>query len=344
MSREKIVILGSTGSIGCNALEVIRKFPDKFEVYALVAGKNKALLSEQVKEFSPKIALLAEDVGVAALLPTEAAIDSGKKVLLANKESLVCAGEILSAKAGHSGAQIVPVDSEHSAIFQLLSHENRKDLNKVTLTASGGPFLRTAKEEFAKITPAMAVKHPKWSMGRKISVDSATLMNKALEVIEARWLFDLAPEKITVIVHPQSIIHSLVEFCDGAQFAHLSVPDMKGAIAYALAYPKERLPKVMQPLDLAALKTLSFEEVDSERFPAVQLAYKCLKIGGAAPCVLNLANEAAVGRFLAGNLSFDKITTVVEETLEQFSSSSLSAIKDIFDLKQRIWEKLSWNG
>jgi 1-deoxy-D-xylulose-5-phosphate reductoisomerase len=256
--------------------------------------------------------VMAGIVGAAGLASTLAAVRAGKRVLLANKEAMVMAGPLVTAAARASGARILPVDSEHNAVFQCFS--GQKFVSRIVLTASGGPFRATPVESLGAVTPDQACAHPNWVMGRKISVDSATMMNKGLEVIEARWLFDVAPERIEVLIHPQSIVHSLVEYADGSMIAQLSNPDMRVPIAHALAYP-ERMASGAQPLDLASIRHLSFEKPDLARFPCLALAYEALRAGGTAPAVLNAANEVAVEAFLSGRLAFTGISGVIADTL-----------------------------
>lgn len=356
---KRIVILGSTGSIGRNALWVAERFPDRLQVVGLGAGKNIDLLAEQVQRFRPRVvavltAELAGDlrrrlapgteilaglsgyqqvaalpeselvlsamVGAAGLVPTLAALRAGKDLALANKETLVMAGDLVTTEVRRHQVTLLPVDSEHSAIFQALAGHRRQDLSRIVLTASGGPFLHAGPEELQRVTPAQALAHPNWRMGPKVTIDSATLMNKGLEVIEARWLFDLDLSQIGVAIHPQSIVHSLVEYVDGSVIAQLGIPDMRVPIAYALTYP-ERLPLDLPPLDLLAVQTLTFLEPDRARFPCLGLAFAALKAGGTMPAVLNAANEVAVEAFLAGRIPFLAIGVVVEETLGQHRSS-----------------------
>ncbi|AEH45937.1 1-deoxy-D-xylulose 5-phosphate reductoisomerase [Thermodesulfatator indicus DSM 15286] len=366
---KKIAILGSTGSIGRSTLEVVEAFPDRFKVVALTAGENIELLAKQAEKFKPlqvacKNEYLAEKlkpllpkgvkllhgkegiiacarhpevesvvsalVGSAGLLPTFAAVEAGKTLALANKESLVMAGKLLIEKARETGSQIIPVDSEHSAIFQALQAGRAQEVNKIILTASGGPFRERPKETFNKITPEEALKHPNWRMGPKITIDSATLMNKGLEVIEAHFLFNVPPEKIDVVIHPQSIVHSLVEFVDGSVIAQLGVPDMRVPIAYALSYP-ERLPLPFPKLDLVKASPLTFEVPDLEKFPCLALAYEALRLGGTAPAVLNAANEVAVEVFLEGRLRFDLIPEVIRETLVRADIKEPSSIDEVIN-------------
>ena len=348
-----LALFGATGSIGASTLDVAARHPERYRVFALTAKASAGPLAELCRRHRPRYAVLsgmAEDrelkrrfsefntellfgaealelvarhpetqtvmaaiVGAAGLASTLAAVRAGKRVLLANKEALVMAGPLVMRAARESGTQILPVDSEHNAVFQCLG--NSKNPRRIILTASGGPFRVAAIGSLSNVTPEEACAHPNWVMGRKISVDSATMMNKGLEVIEARWLFDLAPERIEVVIHPQSVVHALVEYADGSVIAQLSNPDMRVPIANALAYP-ERLESGAQPLDLACIKNLSFEKPDLVRFPCLGLAYTALRAGGTAPAVLNAANEVAVEAFLAGRLRFTGIAEVIAETLE----------------------------
>jgi 1-deoxy-D-xylulose-5-phosphate reductoisomerase len=373
---KNISILGSTGSIGQSTLSVVEKFPDRFKVVALAAGNNVEVLEKQVRQFRPSIIsvvspFVAEDlkkrcsdvnvrifsgvegmiqvaaaeeaqitvsaiVGTAGLVPTLAAIRAGKTIALANKEVLVTAGELVMAECKRQGVKLLPVDSEHSAIFQCLHAGENKDLRKLILTASGGPFRSFSKKDLAKATRAQALKHPNWSMGRKITIDSATLMNKGLEVIEARWLFDMEPDRITVLVHPQSIVHSMVEYADGAVVAQLGMPDMRGPIAYALSYP-ERLDNVSPALDLAAVGTLTFEEPDLERFPCLAYAFRALEAGGSMPAALSAANEVAVKYFLDGKIGYTDIARVIEATMDAHTPSPIRDVEDA--LKADLWAR-----
>lgn len=351
-----ISILGSTGSIGRNALDIVRRFPEHFTVKALAAKRSVALLADQIGEFMPEAAAVFDEaaarqlmtllpagcqtqilhgetgyhsvaawgsatltltamVGGAGLLPTLAAIDAGKTVALANKETLVMAGAVVTARAAARGVTILPVDSEHSAVFQCLQGQRREHVAQILLTASGGPFLNRVRNDLVGITPAEALRHPNWAMGAKITIDSATLMNKGLEVIEAQWLFGVRPEMIRVVVHPQSIIHSMVAFRDGAVMAQLGVPDMKAAIAYALSYP-ERL-ALEQPLpNFSGGTALTFAEPDIEKFPCLGLAFEACRRGGTLPAVLNAANEVAVNAFLEHRAGFTAIPLIVRETMQ----------------------------
>lgn len=301
----------------------------------LICGDDEIIAAVRESDASVVVAAV---VGMAGLSGVVAALESGKDVALANKESLVVAGSLVVEKVNAHGVRLLPVDSEHSAIFQALQGVPREDLDSVVLTASGGPFLRTPAEDFRSITPEQAVRHPKWNMGAKISVDSATLMNKALEVIEARWLFDLQPERIEVIVHPQSIIHSMVRLRDGALLAQLSVPDMKGPIAYALTFPGPRLQGVMPRLDFAQLGQFTFEEVDHKRFPSIQRALECLRGARGAAAVFNAANEVAVSEFLNNRLPFASIYRVIDQALERFGGSSYASLSDLDELCTAVTE------
>ncbi|MCU0473405.1 MAG: 1-deoxy-D-xylulose-5-phosphate reductoisomerase [Bacteroidales bacterium] len=359
---ERIALLGSTGSIGTQALDVISRFPDKFIVEVLIGGSNINLLTSQARRFLPSTVVisnknhyqklnenlrgtgievfageeameqviagskadivLAAIVGYSGLRPTIAAIKAGKKIALANKETLVVAGEIISKLISDSGSTIIPVDSEHSAIFQCLSGEERNSVEKITLTASGGPFLNLSSEMLAKVRPQDALRHPNWNMGDKVTIDSASMMNKGLEVIEARWLFNLNPEQINVIIHPQSVIHSFVHFKDGSVKAQLGLPDMRLPILFALSYP-HRIDSDLPRLDFKDHPTLTFSEPDNRKFRNLSLAYQALKEGGNKPCILNAANEVAVNAFLSGNSGFLQMSDIVEYTLEnsQYVSS-----------------------
>jgi len=349
----KVSVLGSTGSIGVSTLELFDRAGVDLEVTALVAGRNAARLAEQALRWRPQLAVIQDEatlpelrhrlkgagvesaagpaavieaataeaqwvmsaiVGFAGLAPTLAAANTGAIVALANKESLICAGPHLLRAAKLAGGVVIPVDSEHSAIFQVFAPENAQHVARLILTASGGPFRSWSREQMARATPEQAVAHPNWSMGAKISVDSATMMNKGLEVIEAAYLFAMPPERVDVLVHPQSIVHSLVEYADGSTLAQLGPPDMKAPIACAFAWP-DRLPWPAQKLDLARVGTLSFEDPDYERFPALRIAKLALAEGGAAPAAMNAADEIAVAAFLDRRIGFLDIAAVVEETL-----------------------------
>jgi len=373
---KRISILGSTGSIGQSTLSVVEKFPDRFTVVALAAGNNIDLLEKQVRQFRPRVAAVLSErsaaqlkercvglnvrvlsgvegmiqvaaadevdmtvsaiVGTAGLVPTIAAIRAGKHIALANKEVLVTAGELVVAEARSRGVSIYPVDSEHSAIFQCLQAGEDRDIRRLILTASGGPFRASSKKALEQVTLAQALKHPNWSMGRKITIDSATLMNKGLEVIEARWLFNIPPERIKVLVHPQSIVHSMVEYRDGAVVAQLGMPDMKGPIAYALSYP-ERLENVSPALDLAKVGTLTFEEPDLERFPCLAYAFDALQAGGSMPAVLSAANEVAVKYFLEEKIGYADIARVIRATMDAHAPSKITTVEDA--LKADLWAR-----
>jgi len=347
-----VTILGSTGSIGRSALEVISKYRDRFNVVGLTAKNNIVLLEEQIKAFNPEIAAVADEIcalelrkklgirvlsgdsgiaevasynkadfvlsaiiGFAGLFPTLSSVRAGMTIGLANKESLVVAGEIVMKDAVKSGAKIIPVDSEHSAIFQCLEGRSRESVKRIVITASGGPFLGKGISELKKVTIEEALKHPNWDMGKKITIDSATLMNKGLEVIEAHRLFGFSPDMIDVLIHPQSIIHAMVEWKDSSYIAQLSVPDMKGPIAYALTYP-ERLDDPMPFLDLSTVGKLTFEKPDTECFPCLLYAYEAMKIGGTMLAVLNAANEVAVAAFLQREIGFNDIPVVINNTMQ----------------------------
>lgn len=365
---KKIAILGSTGSIGTQTLEVVEKFPENFQVTALTTGGNIDLLEKQIRKFQPSLAVVMEEnkakeltarvshlsvevlcgleglqtvathnqvemvvvavVGSIGLLPTISAIERGKTIALANKETLVAAGAIVMRKAKEKGVMIIPIDSEHSAIFQSLQAGKQEELSKIILTASGGPFRNFSWQDLSHVTPEQALKHPNWSMGGKITIDSATLMNKGLEVIEAKWLFDVELDKIEVVVHPQSIIHSLVEFQDKSVIAQLGLPDMKVPIQYALTYP-ERFSNNLPSLELIKQKELTFEAPDLQRFPCLKYAYDALEAGGTMPTVLNAANEIAVYAFLKKQIGFLEIPRVIDLVMEKHQSTTSPNIEDI---------------
>lgn len=368
---QTISILGSTGSIGTQALQLVALHPERFRVAAMTAHSNKALFFEQVRAFRPEMAgltlpipmeeipadlrfckwvmgkealhaaaaevpadmVLVSVVGIAGLQSVMDALTAKRQVLLANKEALVTGGHLVMDAARRIGKPILPVDSEHSAIFQCLQGAAGNQPTKLLLTASGGPFRTWDRERIDRATRQEALNHPNWSMGAKITVDSASMFNKALEIIEARWLFDMAPEKIEVVVHPQSIIHSAVEFADGAVIAQLGVPDMRVPIQYAMSYP-ERLTTGSKPLDLFALGQLTFERGDENRFPALRIVKECLRAGGAACTILNGANEAAVAAFLAEKIPFGGITRLVETALDRLGSMPADTLTDIFHADQ----------
>ena len=365
-----ISILGATGSIGASTLDLIRRNRDQWRVVALSANSNAAELAQLAREFSAELAVVADEaclpslrealagteiapaageaalveaaarpaditvaaiVGCAGLAPTMAAIAQGNTVALANKEALVSAGEVMTAAVAHSGATLLPVDSEHNAIFQCLAGNDLAHVRWITLTASGGPFRDWPAERLAHATPAEAVKHPNWSMGAKISVDSATMMNKGLEYIEAYHLFPVGTERIRIIVHPQSIVHSMVEYRDGSTLAQLGPSDMRVPIASALAWPA-RMDTPCAPLDLAAIGELTFRAPDEQRFPATRLAREAAAAGGGVPAVLNAANEVAVAAFLSGKLAFTRIAAQVEETLGRFAPRAPASLDEVIAL------------
>ncbi len=366
-----ISILGSTGSVGVTTLDVVSRFPDRFRVVALAAGQNLDLLVDQIKRCKPELVSvatpeLARDlkdrlgggkvdivhgmdgaisvathrdaqfvmsaiVGAVGLRPTLAAAKAGKDVGFANKETLVVAGEVMTRAVRDSGSKLLPVDSEHNAIFQCLEGRQRANLKRIILTASGGPFLKLPLERFATVTIAEALKHPTWRMGAKITIDSASLMNKGLEVIEARWLFDLPAEQISVVIHPQSVIHSMVEMIDGSVIAEMAIPDMAIPVAYALAYP-ERLPMThLKPLSLAECGALTFEQPDLGRFPCLRLAFEALKAAGTMPCALNAANEVMVAAFLAGEAQFLDIPRNLETVMARHSNQPARTLEDLIE-------------
>ncbi len=377
---QTLTILGSTGSIGVSTLDVVSRHPDKFQIFALAGHSQVEKLAEQCRQFAPKYAVVADEnranelrqqlgslhtevlfgkqalidiatapevtgvmcaiVGAAGLPSALAAAQHGKTIYLANKETLVVSGSLFMETAKKHGAKVLPIDSEHNAIFQVLPHDyaGNMDMHGVTsivLTASGGSFLHTPIAELAHITPAQAVKHPNWSMGQKISVDSSTMMNKGLELIEAHWLFNCPPDKLEVVIHPQSIIHSMVRYTDGSVLAQLGNPDMRTPIAYCLGLP-ERIDSGVGALDFGKLSGLTFAEPDFARYPCLKLAYDAMFSGGSAPCVLNAANEVAVAAFLRGQIGFTDIAKVVSACLEQHSASDLHHIDDLLDLDSQI--------
>jgi 1-deoxy-D-xylulose-5-phosphate reductoisomerase len=366
---KRLAVLGSTGSIGRNVLDVVRQFPDKFQIVGLAAGRNLALLAEQVRSFRPALVSVQDEnlvgelanllspadrvkivagtagasevaagtqadlvvaamVGAVGLEPTLTAIRQGIAIALANKETLVSAGSLVMEAARQHQVPVIPIDSEHSAIFQAIQGNQPKDIRCLWITASGGPFLRKTKEELASVTAEAALKHPNWSMGPKITIDSATLMNKGLEVIEASVLFKLPAQNIKVHVHPQSIIHSLVEYIDGSVIAQLGIPDMRVPISYALAYP-ERLPLTLPALDLFQVGQLTFEPPDLERFPCLGLAYRALEAGGDMPAVLNAANEIAVAAFLQGAISFPAIARIIAQVMAAHTVRPLTSLEQV---------------
>lgn len=362
-----VCILGSTGSIGTATLDLLRERGERFYVQSLSAHRNDRVLSEQVTRYSASAVVLtgmeystesfscpcsygadalldlvchpdvhvvvASIVGFACLPPVLAALRAGKRVALANKESVVCGSHLIrEALKANPEASLLPVDSEHSALFQALCGERVSSVEKLWLTASGGPFRDTPYESFSGITPEDALKHPTWNMGAKITIDSATMMNKALELIEACYLYDLPEDRVEVVGHPQSIIHSLVEFCDGSQVAQLSHPDMKGPIAFALSYPEMRLQNVMKPLDLRDLKSLEFFSVDHQRFPAELLARECVRQGGSYPCAFNASNEIAVSAFLNNQIGFQDISALVARVVESWNHRGIPGLDELISL------------
>jgi 1-deoxy-D-xylulose-5-phosphate reductoisomerase len=373
MKSKRVLLLGSTGSIGESTLRVVDNLPEKLQVVALAAHSRWELLLEQIRRYRPRSVALSDEAaaekltaalagtsgpsprvyrgaeglvalvretegdvvvgaisGAAGLPPNLAGLETGKDLALANKESLVMSGAILTRRARELGRQLLPVDSEHSAIFQSLLSGRRNEVHSIILTASGGPFRETPMEELRHVTREEALRHPTWNMGAKITIDSATLMNKALEIIEARWLFDLPPEKIRVVIHPQSIIHSLVEFHDGSLICQLGPPDMKIPIQYALTFP-ERMPLGIERLDLEKVGSLTFHPPDPGRFPALRLAYEVLGTGGTSPAVFNAANEVAVSAFLSESIAFADILKSVEQTLREHQVVDEPTLEQIFE-------------
>lgn len=370
---KNIVILGSTGSIGASTLDVISRFPDEFQVVGLAAGSNDGIIEDQIRTFKPEVvALSCQDaanrlrsrlgrsstevldgeqglctvaslkkgdlvisaiVGGAGLKPTLSAIQSGRQVALANKEPMVMAGRLMQQEAHKHGVKIFPIDSEHSAIFQSMEGHRKVDIRRIVLTASGGPCWDWPVQDLQHVTPEQALQHPNWKMGAKITIDSATLMNKGLEVIEARWLFDIPPDQIDVIIHRESIIHSLVEYCDGSVIAQLGHPDMRTPISYALKYP-ERIPLNPPLLDLGKIGKFTFYPTDSKKFPCLQLAYDALAGSDGLPATLNAANEIAVQAFLKNQIAFLDIPRVIEETMNAYSGKSLTSIEEVLEVDQ----------
>ncbi len=366
-----LAVLGSTGSVGVSTLALVERFPARFRVVALAAGRNTAVLADQLRRHAPELVSVADDevardlrarvpefrgrilagadgplavathpdadvvlsalVGALGLVPTLAAIHAGKDVALANKEVLVVAGALVTSAARERGVKLLPVDSEHNAIFQALQGHNRSEVRRIILTASGGPFLRHSAADLAGVTRADALQHPTWKMGPKITIDSSTLMNKGLEVIEAHWLFDVEPDRIAVVIHPQSIIHSMVEYVDGSVLSQMAVPDMTIPIGYALAYP-DRLPLEHLPaLDLPSAGDLTFVEPDAERFPCLGLAYRALRAGGTMPAVLNGANEIAVERFLAEDIGYLDIPALVESVMDAHAVAAATDLETLLE-------------
>ena len=370
---KRLAVLGSTGSIGVNTLDIVRQFPDRFEVVGLSAGLNSQLLKQQILEFRPKVVSLLNTgltetlrrelssvpveivhgveglirvathpdvdqvvsalVGAVGLIPTLSAIKTGKAIALANKETLVMAGKIIMEEARRNHTQLLPIDSEHSAIFQSLLGHRREDVHRIILTASGGPFFKLSPRELETVTAREALHHPNWEMGRKITIDSASLMNKGLEVIEAHWLFDMPVEKIDVQIHPQSVVHSMVEYVDGSVVAQMGITDMRVPISYALTFP-ERLPLNLPRLNLLQKGELSFFPPDPERFPCLTLAYQSIQIGETLPAVLNAANEIAVSAFLEGSLKFTDLPLLIQQVMNQHEVKPVKTVEDILRADQ----------
>lgn len=366
---KRLSILGSTGSIGVNTLEVVGRFPDRFSVSALAAGRNLKLLKKQIAAYRPPIVSVQTEklakalkknlprscmpeivygdkgletvasinevdlvvsalTGSVGLLPTLTAIKRGKHIALANKETLVMAGKLVMKEARKNRVAILPVDSEHSALFQLMAKQGKKALKAIVLTASGGPFLKHTRRQLAQVTPEDALKNPNWKMGKKVTVDSSSLMNKGLEVIEAKWLFNIPLNQIKVFIHPESIVHALIEYTDGSVFAHMSNPDMRGPISYALFYPHE-METYLPFLDLPAVGKLTFMEPHYRKFPSLNLAYRALGEGETMPAVLNAANEVAVSAFLRRVIQFTDIPVIIEKTMELFHPTKLICLEDV---------------
>jgi len=370
---KRLAILGSTGSIGVNTLDIVRQFPEQFEVVSLSAGLNIELLKEQILRFQPKVVsvlsreleeklkkelagtdvevlhgveglirvathpevdqVVSAIVGAVGLIPTLSAIKTGKSIALANKEPLVMAGKIVMEEAKKTGAQILPVDSEHSAIFQALLGHRKEDIHRLILTASGGPFLNLPLSKLHGVTVKDALNHPHWEMGRKITIDSASLMNKGLEVIEAHWLFGIPVEKIIVRIHPQSVVHSMVEYIDGSIIGQMGIADMRIPISYALSFP-ERMNLKLPSLDLAQAGPLTFFHPDPEKFPCLRLAYQSIEIGETMPAILNAANEAAVHGFLEGSIKFTDIPLLIQRVMEEHEIKTVRTIEDILRADQ----------
>ncbi|MGQ0665495.1 MAG: 1-deoxy-D-xylulose-5-phosphate reductoisomerase [Nitrospiraceae bacterium] len=375
---KSIIILGSTGSIGTNTLDIVQRFPDEFRVIGLTAGANIDKLEEQIRAFKPKAVAVSTEssaaalrtrcadlsidvlageegiaqvaampgaelvisaiVGAAGLVPTLAAIRSGKHIALANKEPMVMAGKLMQNEARKHGVRIFPVDSEHSAIFQSLEGHRIEDVRRLILTASGGALWTLTKGQLQDVTPERALQHPNWKMGSKITIDSATLMNKGLEVVEARWLFDIPESRIDVMIHRESIIHSLVEYQDRSMIAQLGLPDMRTPISYAMRYP-ERMPLDLPSLDLTEVGTLTFCRPDHDRFPCLNLGYESLRIGGTMPAAMNAANEVAVDAFLNGGIRFIEIAEVIRSTMTAHSHHSVACLDDAMEADRWAREK-----
>ncbi|MDP9749915.1 1-deoxy-D-xylulose-5-phosphate reductoisomerase [Thermoanaerobacter pentosaceus] len=376
---KKVIILGSTGSIGTQTLNVIKNFRENFEVVGLTAYNNVELLSKQIREFNPRVVAVKDEdkanqlrekleenieiltgskglqeivkydadlvviavEGIAGLFPTITAIQTGKDIALANKEVLVTAGQIVMDLAKKKGIRLLPIDSEHSAILQCLKGNDRKEISRLILTASGGPFRGKKKEALKKVTVEQALNHPNWKMGKKITVDSATLMNKGFEVIEAKWLFDISEDKIDVVVHPQSIIHSMVEYIDGSIIAQLATADMRIPIQYALNYPTRNYIKEVKFLDFSVITQLTFEKPDLETFRCLSLAYEALKIGGTMTTVLNAADEIAVSLFLNKKIEFLQIAEIIEESMKEHNNIQNPTLDDIINVDKEVKEKIA---
>ncbi|HEX3203558.1 MAG TPA: 1-deoxy-D-xylulose-5-phosphate reductoisomerase [Nitrospiraceae bacterium] len=375
---KSIVILGSTGSIGTNTLDIVERFPDEFRIVGLTAGNNDEMLAEQIHRFRPQAVAMSTDaaaarlrgrcsglsmeifsgqdglaqvasladaelivsaiVGGAGLVPTLAAIRSRKHIALANKEPMVMAGQLMQEEARRAGVRIFPVDSEHSAIFQSLEGHRIKDVRRLILTASGGALWNLPKEALHDVTPERALQHPNWKMGAKITIDSATLMNKGLEVVEARWLFDIPESRIDVLIHRESIIHSLVEYEDRSMISQLGLPDMRTPISYAMRYP-DRLPLDLPSLDLTEIGTLTFCKPDHERFPCLRLGYESLRIGGTMPAAMNAANEIAVDAFLNGGIRFTDISDIIQSTMQAHTPQPVRSVEVALDADRWAREK-----
>ena len=375
---KSIVILGSTGSIGTNTLDIVERFPDEFRVVGLTAGNNDEMLAEQIRRFRPQAVAMSTDaaavrlrercsglpieivsgqeglvrvaslpdaelvmsaiVGGAGLVPTLAAIRSKKHIALANKEPMVMAGQLMQEEARHAGVRIFPVDSEHSAIFQSLEGHRIKDVRRLILTASGGALWNLPKEALSDVTPERALQHPNWKMGAKITIDSATLMNKGLEVVEARWLFDIPESRIDVLIHRESIIHSLVEYEDRSMISQLGLPDMRTPISYAMCYP-DRLPLDLPSLDLTEIGTLTFCKPDHDRFPCLRLGYESLRIGGTMPAAMNAANEIAVDAFLNGGIRFTDISDIIQSTMQAHTPQPVLSVEAALEADRWAREK-----
>jgi 1-deoxy-D-xylulose-5-phosphate reductoisomerase len=373
---KRLSVLGSTGSIGVNTLHIVSQFPERFEVASLSAGRNTELLKRQILQFRPKIVsvlnqelsealrrelpnvpleivhgvegliqvathpqvdqVVSAIVGAVGLIPTLSAIKTGKPIALANKESLVMAGKIMMEEARRNHVQILPVDSEHSAIFQALLGHQKEDVHRLILTASGGPFQNSPLSRLHEVTVKEALNHPRWAMGKKITIDSASLMNKGFEVIEAHWLFDIPVEKIVVLIHPQSVVHSMVEYVDGSIVAQMGITDMKIPISYALSFP-ERLNLNLPPLDLSRSEALTFSPPDLQKFPCLRLAYQSIETGETMPAILNAANEVAVSAFLDGSLRFTEIPPLLQRVMEDHQVKPVHTIEDI--LKADHWAR-----